>query len=477
MQNEWNQEAVLQGVMKEFSGLCRIPHPSGHEGTLAAYLTAQLNELGLAPVLDNVGNLICDVPGTKGLEQRSRLILQAHMDMVCVGTSDYDPLHDPIHPVLRGGYLCTDGRSSLGADCGIGLSSAMYLVRQQHPHVPLRLIFTVSEEHGLSGAKELSPDTLEGCAGLINLDCFHFGELMISSAGGCRQTFHRTPDRFFPMLDYPAILEISGLTGGHSGDDIGSGHANAAQLLLWLLQAIETPYELAAVDAGTQHNAIPSHGQAQLVMDARDLDAVTALIAQFQQDACAMYPADPGITVTLRPADMPAMVLTVDERDDFLALGGLIPCGVQSMHPLIPAVVGSSGNLGRLYLDGEHMELQSFLRSCNDGTMQAQSEFLSLAAQGFGYQVESDTYPAWPGVQTDPLSELFLREGAKMGLSFKKNAVHVGLEPSIFHKLSPALPMISAGMDIFSPHSVHERVRLSTIAPFTLLLGECIAHW
>lgn len=90
------------------------------------------------------------------------------------------------------------------------------------------------------------------------------------------------------------------------------------------------------------------------------------------------------------------MVLTVDERDDFLALGGLIPCGVQSMHPLIPAVVGSSGNLGRLYLDGEHMELQSFLRSCNDGTMQAQSEFLSLAAQGFGYQVESDTYPAWP---------------------------------------------------------------------------------
>lgn len=103
------------------------------------------------------------------------------------------------------------------------------------------------------------------------------------------------------MLDYPAILEISGLTGGHSGDDIGSGHANAAQLLLWLLQAIETPYELAAVDAGTQHNAIPSHGQAQLVMDARDLDAVTALIAQFQQDACAMYPADSGITVTLRP--------------------------------------------------------------------------------------------------------------------------------------------------------------------------------
>lgn len=477
MEREWNQEAVLQGVLEEFNGLCRIPHPSGHEEALAAYLTAQLTALGLASALDAAGNLICDVPGTAGLEQRSRLALQAHMDMVCVGAPDYDPLRDPIQPVLRDGYLCTDGRSSLGADCGIGLASAMYLVRQQHPHVPLRLIFTVSEEHGLAGAKELSPDALEGCAGLINLDGFHFGELMISSAGGCRQTFRRTPDCFFPMLDYPAILEISGLTGGHSGDDIGSGRANAAQLLLWLLQSIETPYELAAVDAGTQHNAIPSRGQALLVMDARDLDTVNALIAQFQQDARAMYPADPGITVALRPADMPAMVLTVDERDDFLALGGLIPCGVQSMHPLIPAVVGSSGNLGRLYLDGEHMELQSFLRSCDDSTMEAQSDFLSLSAQGFGYQVESDTYPAWPGVQSDPLSELFLRESAKLGLSFQKNAVHVGLEPSIFHKLSPDLPMISTGMDIFSPHSVHERVRLSTVAPFTLLLGECIAHW
>lgn len=473
----WTDDAILAGVLEEFEALCRIPHPSGQEAPVAAMLSDQLSALGYHPALDAAGNLLCDIPGTEGLETMPQLALQAHMDMVCVGAPDYAPERDPIRTCLKDGFLCTDGRSSLGADCGIGLSAAMYLLKANRPHVPLRLIFTVDEERGLSGAKQLSADCLSGCSALINLDGFHFGELMISSAGGRRQTFRRTPDCFFPMLDHPVTLTVSGLLGGHSGDDIGSGRANAAQLLLWLLQSIETPYELAGIDAGTQHNAIPRCGSAHIVMDARDLDAVTALVAQFQRDAQAMYPADPDLTIALTPAEMPAAVLTVDERDDLLALGGLIPCGVSEMHPLIPEIPGVSCNLGRIYADSQQLEVQSFIRACQDDTMEVQGDFLAAAAEGFGYSAWSDTYPAWSGVAQDPLTDLFLAEGKALGLSLKKNAVHVGLETSILHHLAPELPMVSTGMDVLSPHSPSERVRLSTIVPFVRLLSAVLCHW
>lgn len=473
----WTDEAILAGVLEEFEAMCRIPHPSGQEAQVAAMLREQLAAWGYSPTLDAAGNLICNIPGTDGLEAMPRLALQAHMDMVCVGAPDYVPERDPIHTCQKDGFLCTDGRSSLGADCGIGLSAAMYLLKTNRPHVPLRLIFTVDEERGLAGAKELQSDCLDSCSALINLDGFHFGELMISSAGGRRQTFRRTPECFFPMLDHPVTLTVSGLLGGHSGDDIGSGRANAAQLLLWLLQSLETPYELAWIDAGTQHNAIPSCGSAHIVMDARDLDTVTALVAQFQQDARAMYPADPGITVTITPAEMPAMVLTVDERDDLLALGGLIPCGVSEMHPLIPNVSGVSCNLGRVFADSGQLEIQSFIRACHDDIMEIQGDFLATAAEGFGYSIWSDTYPAWAGVAQDPLTDRFLSEGKALGLTLHKNAVHVGLEPSILHHIAPELPMVSTGMDILSPHSAGERVRLTTISPFVRLLDAVLHHW
>ena len=473
----WTDDAILAGVLGEFEALCRIPHPSGQEAQVAAMLSDRLSALGYQSALDAAGNLICDIPGTEGLGTMPKLTLQAHMDMVCVGAPDYAPEQDPIHTCQKDGFLCTDGRSSLGADCGIGLSAVLYLLTANRPHVPLRLIFTVDEEQGLAGAKKLQPDCLSGCSALINLDGFHFGELMISSAGGRRQTFRRTPECFFPMLDHPVTLTVSGLLGGHSGDDIGSGRANAAQLLLWLLQSIETPYELAGINAGTQHNAIPTCGTARIVMDTRDLDAVTALVAQFQKDAQAMYPADPGITVTITPAEMPAMVLTVDERDDLLALGGLIPCGVSEMHPLIPEIPGVSCNLGRIYADAGQLEVQSFIRACQDDIMEVQGDFLAAAAQGFGYSAWSDSYPAWSGVAQDPLTDLFLTEGTALGLTLHKNAVHVGLETSILHHLAPELPMVSTGMDILSPHSPSERVRLDTIAPFIRLLDAVLCHW
>lgn len=445
---------------------------------MGQYLMTMLENRGLMPWMDHRGNIFCDVPGTDGLEQRSRLILQAHMDMVCVGGEDYVPEEDPIRTEIRDGWLCTDGRSSLGADCGIGLAAALYITKGQWPHGPLRLIFTVDEERGLQGAEQLTEDCVAGCSGVINLDSFHFGEVFISSAGGLRQTYRKGTECFFPMLDCPLKVKLSGLLGGHSGDDIGLGRANAGRVLVWLLQSFDFPYELASCSAGNTHNAIPASGETVIVVDRRDLDAFKEQITLFEQGIRELYPAEAHASITFEETAMPQWVMTVDARDDFLALGGLILCGVQEMHPLCPEVVGTSNSMGMLYADEHGMEIRSFPRSYSQDAMDALGEFHTAAAEGLGFFSEDIGYPTWPGVEQDPLSRLFLDKARELlGMEFTKNAVHVGLESAFFHKLAPQLPIVTVGMEIRDPHSVAERVRLDTVAPFVRVLGACLAEW
>lgn len=473
------QDAVIcAGVLEEFYKLCAIPHPSGREEKLGAYLMERLRGWGFAPTMDKRGNIFCDVPGTAGLEQRPRLILQAHMDMVCVGAEDYRPEQDPIRTEIRDGWLCTDGRSSLGADCGIGLAVALYLTREQWPHVPLRLIFTVDEERGLQGAEKLTVDAVSECSGVINLDSFHFGSVLISSAGGLRQTYRKETACFFPMLDCSIQIRLDGLLGGHSGDDIGKNRANAGRLLIWLLQSFEFPYELSALRAGSTHNAIPAAGEALVVIDRRDLEAFRCQIRLFVEGVREIYPEEKDLRLEWQETEMPQWVMTVDARDDFLGLGGLILCGPVEMHPLCPEVVGTSNSMGMLVGDETGMELRSFPRSYSQKKMEALGVFHTEAAKGLGFSTEDIGYPAWPGMEKDPLSELFLEKAQiVLEVEFQKTAVHVGLESAYFHTLAPEMPIVTVGMEILSPHSTSERVRLDTVAPFTRLLGACLADW
>lgn len=468
---------IVSDMLKEFYALTAIPRPSGKEERITDYLLSRLEQMGLSPVRDENLHILCDVPATPGYENRPTIALQAHTDMVCVGTDGYCPDSDPVHTILDDEFLRTDGRSSLGADCGIGLASALYAAAH-FEHGPLRLIFTADEERGLAGALKLKKSCLKGVDALINLDGFHFGRVFCSSAGGRRQTFTRQPDCFFPMLSKAFTIHISSLLGGHSGDDIGLGRANAGQLLLWLLQSLTIPYELSSIHAGSTHNAIPQEGSACIIIHESDEDALQESLSLFSSGIREIYHStDPNIQISLAEAEMPQWVLTVDERDDLLALSGLILCGKEEMHPLYPETVGSSGSMGMLVANSEGIEVRSFLRSYDQSFLDMRGDFLAMAAEGFGYNTETQGYPAWPGQESDSLSQPFLSAGAELGIPMAKAAVHVGLETSVFYAMEPELPMVTVGMDILDPHATTERVRLSTIEPFLCILQGVLTKY
>lgn len=151
---------IIDGVTARFLAMCRLPHGSWHEGALADALAGQFRDRGWSVSRDSVGNLRVDIPAAPGREGAPLTALQGHMDMVCAVApgSGWDPLGDPVNARVEDGVLRTDGRSSLGADNGLGNAAVLYLLDQGTAHGPLRLLLTVAEEVGLQGARRVNPE-------------------------------------------------------------------------------------------------------------------------------------------------------------------------------------------------------------------------------------------------------------------------------------------------------------------------------
>jgi tripeptide aminopeptidase len=122
------------------------------------------------------GNLIVDLPGTK---PGPRLLFSTHLDTV--------PLCAGAKPRREGDRIVSDGTTALGGDnrtgCAVLVTLAETLIKHKLPHPPITLLFTVREESGLHGARELKPADLGGAAMCFNVDGKLASELLIGAVG------------------------------------------------------------------------------------------------------------------------------------------------------------------------------------------------------------------------------------------------------------------------------------------------------
>ena len=457
---------ITAGVIDTFRALSRHPHPSRHERATGEDYMAFLTGLGLTPVRDEAGNIMAHCPATPGREGEPLLILQGHMDMVCAVSpgSGFDPLADPVTILEQDGYLCTDRRSSLGADNGLGNAAALWVLSRGVRHGPLRLIFTVEEEIGLEGAKAVDPAWLAGAAYLLNTDGFHLGRAIVGSAGGRRERWAR------PLETCPARsgeawrLSLTGGTGGHSGDDIHLGRINPIKVLAAYLK--DRP-ALAVADftGGSAFNAIPSGAEVVVMGQKPDLSGLEDALLPFRA-------TDPNLKLDLSPAPRPEAVWRPDFCRDVLGLLAALGHGVYGMDPQFPGVVGASANLGVARREEDSFAVRLFLRSArqaDEALMAAENRAL---AEGAGFSLSVTGYPGWPGDKNNPLAQALDRVyRVQTGRGLEVSAVHVGLEPAVFRAKAPELVMASAGPDILDAHSVDERAPLEGLADYALLLA------
>ena len=162
---------------------------TGFEANIAAAVSDALRAAGVPasairfddantriPLPTETGNLIVDLPGTRS---GPRLLYSTHLDTV--------PLCAGVKPRREGDRIVSDGTTALGGDARTGVALlvvlAETLIKHKLPHPPITLLFTVREESGLHGARELNPADLGGPVMCINVDGQLASDLIIGAVG------------------------------------------------------------------------------------------------------------------------------------------------------------------------------------------------------------------------------------------------------------------------------------------------------
>ena len=476
--NRYNKE-ILDGVLDEFAGLAAIARPSGHEKAVSDYLKQRLAFLGFSVVQDAAWNIIADKPAAAGYETAPRTILQGHMDMVCVARPGYayTPTQDSIKLVFGEKYLEAEG-TSLGADDGIGVAEAIYLLRTLKEHGPLRLIVTVDEERGMTGAMALDEKYLADARFLINCDSENYDELTIGSAGGVDITFVRELSRVAPVQANGYRISVSGLRGGHSGERIGDGRGNAIRTLALLLFALQErgALELVSFVGGKARNAIPSEAEAIVRTNLSEKELQKIAAEQQQRFMNSYGNADPNAKIEIHAAEAAQEPLKAGDAMRLLRLLVLLHTGVYAMSQVVPGAVETSANLGCIDMDAERVTVQFYPRS---GIDEKCEEFRLYAAQlaaltGFAVHIGVQS-PVWKANRESQLAHLMAAIFEEQnGIPMKVEAIHAGLECSWHSRKNPALEMVSVGVTTENIHSPQERLLLSTVEPQVKLIAETI---
>jgi len=461
-----------QALWQHFENLNAIPRASKKEEQVIEFMLQFGHSLGLETMKDKVGNVIIKKPASIGMESKTTLVLQSHLDMVHQKNANtpFDFATQGIEMEIDGDWVKAKD-TTLGADNGIGVATIMALLSAtniQHP--ALEALFTIDEETGMTGAMGLEGGLLQGKI-MLNLDTEDDHELCIGCAGGIDVS--GTGKFLFEPI--PAGLEayqikVSGLTGGHSGMDIHLGRANANKLMNRLLRRLSTfEVRLAKLDGGSLRNAIPRESIAVVLLAPNQFHLVQTEIQKYLQIVKEEYRlTDPLLNLELPKTELPKGVLAHNFQDNLIKVLYTIPNGIYRMTPGIEGLVQSSNNLARVIVNEEKYEIHNLTRSSVDSEKLDLADMICASLELLGATTETKgAYPGWTPKPDAPIVQLMINQYKELfGEEPHVNAVHAGLECGILGKNYPAMQMISFGPNIRGAHSPDEKVQISSVQKF-----------
>lgn len=488
-----DEKAIVDEVLAEFAQLAKIPRPSHHEKAVSDYLYQLFSDMGCRVVQDDVNNIIADMEATEDCQGKPLTVLQAHMDMVCVAAEgvDFNPLTDEIKLVREGNLLHADG-TSLGADDGIGIAIIVYIMKHLASHGPLRAVITVDEECGMTGAETLAPEVFADAEYVINCDSEDWDLLTVGSAGSGDITFRQG---FCPMrssLPHLYRLKISGLRGGHSGEEINCGGGNAIKALAaclnsWRKKGIS--FDLVSFNGGRAKNVIPSSSEAVFYSDA-GLEELAAAADESRQEFLAVYGSiEAGAVFAVEVVEAAAgeerpQAMDRYQKDNLLDLLMCLSSGVSAMSQLCPGLVQTSANLGvvRTVFEADrgekYIEVQYMPRSANEGSILEYYRTAEILARLTDFELQTGRIsPSWAERQDSRLAKLMLEVFAEQnGQPMRMATIHAGLECSWHLQKNPQLDIVSIGTNNNDIHSPAETLELDTVAPQVRLIAEVLCR-
>jgi tripeptide aminopeptidase len=277
-------------LLDRFARLCEIPSPTGSERAIADAVLAELRELGVevtedgaaGPARAGAGNVIARIPGRTD----RRVAFFAHLDTV--------PHEGPVEVVRDQGVFRSAGETILGADNKAAVTVLMELAAR-HADAPaavgLELVFTVAEEDGLRGAKEVDLKALRSPFGFVLDHASPIGEVITAAP-----TYKRL------LAEFEGAEAHSGIRpeDGHSA--IAAAAAAVAAMDLGRIDS-ETTANIGLIEGGTASNVVPGRcvvdGEARSIDDDRASATVGAMV-----DACTRAATEHGCDVDVEVREM-----------------------------------------------------------------------------------------------------------------------------------------------------------------------------
>jgi len=412
----------MYNIVDIFKDICKIPHCSGNTEELKDFIVSFSKSFGYSVETDDADNVMVR-------SKKSKVTLQAHYDMVCIGDAPN------IEPIEKDGWMFAKD-SSLGADNGMGVAIMLFLIQEK---VDADFLFTNDEEIGLIGADALSLRL--NTPYLLNLDSEELGKVYIGCAGG-EDIFVKKDIERESVLELGSwfLLESSG-SGGHSGVNIADNIPNAITELAKVIYK-NPEMRVANIKGGERINSIPRYAEAVVWLP----------------DGISLNNKNSYVTVT--SLSNRSTKILKDGRKIVTEILSF-PHGVREWNTSL-RLPHTSINLAKVSIEDE-ICISLSGRSMSNESLSSLTLQTVAWWELLGYSCTTDgKYPAWNPVVNEFSKKVLELYKTKVS-NAEYAAIHAGLECALFVHKYPNLKIASIGPTILDPHSDRERVELDSV--------------
>ena len=463
---------AYSGLMKYFEEISGIPRASYHEEKIADYLCEFARARDLECYRDAANNVLINSPATAGRENEPALLLQGHTDMVCEKNEgvvhDFD--NDGLKLYEEDGWIRARG-TTLGADDGVAVAVMLYVLDGGvSSHAAIQCLFTASEEVGLDGAKSFDYSKIFARR-MINMDGADETLILAGCAGGMRSEVSFDVKSEEMSAKYVARITVRGLYGGHSGEDIDKGRANANILMGRVLYSLSKSLELGLIEihGGTKDNAIPRECVAVVaVEDFNALKALTDELSVSMRDGLCADDAGFELCTECVAENVSAIALDKELATRIVMIMHTVKNGIFEMNHDVRGLVEWSRNLGIVKCDKDGAELVFSSRSSFESRIDASAEELDDLAHAFGATTRHyNRYPGWSYAPVSKIREDYVRAFETLfGYKPAITTIHAGLECGFISEAVPDMDIICSGPLTLDLHSPDERLNKASFERF-----------
>ncbi|WMI64593.1 aminoacyl-histidine dipeptidase [Aestuariibaculum sp. YM273] len=472
-----------QALWNKFADLNEVPRPSKKEERVIAFMKNFGENLGLETLVDAVGNVIIKKPATEGMEDKTTVVMQSHLDMVHQKNNDtvFDFDTQGIDMYVDGDWVRAKG-TTLGADNGLGVATIMAILESTDiVHPAIEALFTIDEETGMTGAMGLKGGLLSGGI-LLNLDTEEDDEIGVGCAGGIDVTATRTyEEEDTPEFKIGFEIKVKGLQGGHSGMQIHEGLGNANKIMnRMLFDGFENfGLRISKIEGGSLRNAIPRESVAVVAIDGIHEEAFileTKILGDIIKNE--LRTMEPDLEIVVSRCETPEKIMDLGVQEGFTRALYAAHNGVYRMSADIPNLVETSNNVAKVVLKDGNIHVGCLTRSSVESSKMDLVNTLRSTFELTGCEVEfSGDYPGWaPNMDSAILKVMSKLYEDLNGEKAHVAACHAGLECGILGQNYPEMDMISFGPNIKGAHSPDERAQISSVQKYWNFVLEILKN-